>query len=275
MNPIYNSHIDFEILISTQSQTSLDFLVPMFKNQDYKDFYLLIVNQNPDSADLISEHKNIRVFNSPKKGLAKSRNLAIKNALGSVCLFADDDVVYEKDLKEKIMSSHRVNPNSDIITFKMRDFNGKDFRDYPKQKSYNKKSLATANSVVISFKKEAIQNHVFFDTLFGLGAEFPTGDEYVFLRDALDKGKIITFEPIVILNHPAFSSGQAVSKDCILFARAALFYKFEGALAYIKLLKHLLMLVYKHQLTVGKLAVKYKVGLKGISRFKKLMLERG
>ena len=39
MNPIHNSHIDFEILISTQSQTSLDFLVPMFKNQDYKDFY--------------------------------------------------------------------------------------------------------------------------------------------------------------------------------------------------------------------------------------------
>ena len=274
MNPIYNSHIDFEILISTQSQTSLDFLVPMFKNQDYKDFYLLIVNQNPDSVDLISEYKNIRVFNSPKKGLAKSRNLAIKNALGSVCLFADDDVVYEKDFKEKIMSSHRVNPNSDIITFKMKDFNGKDFRDYPKQKIYNKKSLSTANSVVISFKKQAIQNHVFFDTLFGLGAEFPTGDEYVFLRDALDKGKSITFEPIVILNHPAFSSGQSVSKDCILFARAALFYKFEGALAYIKLLKHLLMLVYKHQLTVGKLAVKYKVGLKGIFRFKKLMLER-
>ena len=274
MNPIYNSYIDFEILISTQSQTSLDFLVPMFKNQDYKDFYLLIVNQNPDSVDLISEYKNIRVFNSPKKGLAKSRNLAIKNALGSVCLFADDDVVYEKDFKEKIMSSHRLNSNSDIITFKMRDFNGKDFRDYPKQKSYNKKSLATANSVVISFKKEAIQNHVFFDTLFGLGAEFPTGDEYVFLRDALDKGKIITFEPIVILNHPTFSSGQAVSRDCILFARAALFYKFEGALAYIKLLKHLLTLVYKHQLTVGKLAVKYKVGLKGIFRFKKLMLER-
>ena len=275
MNPVHNLHIDFEILISTQSQTSLDFLVPMFKGLDFRAYNLLIINQNPDSVDLISEYKNIRVLNSPKKGLAKSRNLAIKNALGSVCLFADDDVVYEKDLKEKIMSSHRVNPNSDIITFKMKDFNGKDFRDYPKQKSYNKKSLATANSVVISFKKEAIQNHVFFDTLFGLGSEFPTGDEYVFLRDALDKGKIISFEPIVILNHPAFSSGQAVSNDYILFARAALFYKFEGALAYIKLLKHLLMLVYKHQLTVGKLAVKYKVGLKGISRFKKLMLERG
>ena len=275
MNPVHNLHIDFEILISTQSQTSLDFLVPMFKGLDFRAYNLLIINQNPDSVDLISEYKNIRVFNSPKKGLAKSRNLAIKNALGSVCLFADDDVVYKKDFKEKIMSSHRVNPNSDIITFKMKDFNGRDFRDYPKQKSYNKKSLATANSVVISFKKEAIQNHVFFDTLFGLGAEFPTGDEYVFLRDALDKGKIITFEPIVILNHPAFSSGQAVSNDYILFARAALFYKFEGALAYIKLLKHLLMLVYKHQLTVGKLAVKYKVGLKGISRFKKLMLERG
>ena len=101
-----NAHIDFEILISTQSQTSLDFLVPMFKNQNYKDFNLLIVNQNFGSVDLVSEYKNIRVFNSPEKGLAKSRNIAIKNALGTVCLFADDDVVYEKDFKEKVDQKH-------------------------------------------------------------------------------------------------------------------------------------------------------------------------
>ncbi|MBB69223.1 MAG: hypothetical protein CMC77_04010 [Flavobacteriaceae bacterium] len=271
MNLMENAHIDFEILISTQSQTSLDFLVPMFKNQNYKDFNLLIVNQNFGSVDLVSEYKNIRVFNSPEKGLAKSRNIAIKNALGTVCLFADDDVVYEKDFKEKIMSSHRIRPGSDIITFKMKDFNGNDFRDYPKHKLHDKKSLATANAVVISFKKQAIQNHVFFDTLFGLGSEFPTGDEYIFLRAALNKGKIITFEPTVILKHPDFSSGQAVTKDYILYARAALFYKFEGALAYIKLLKHLLMLVYKRQLSLVEVCAKYKVGLKGISRFKQLM----
>ncbi len=94
--------------------------------------------------------------------MAKSRNIAIKNALGTVCLFADDDVIYEKDFKEKIMSSHRIRPGSDIITFKMKDFNGNDFRDYPKHKLHDKKSLATANAVVISFKKQAIQNHVFF-----------------------------------------------------------------------------------------------------------------
>tara|TARA_B100000524_G_scaffold210039_1_gene109841 strand:- start:313 stop:1140 length:828 start_codon:yes stop_codon:yes gene_type:complete len=274
MNPVHNLHIDFEILISTQSQTSLDFLVPMFKGLDFRAYNLLIINQTPDSEDLISGYDNVRVINFPEKGLAKSRNLAIQNAIGSVCLFADDDIVYEKDFKEKIMSSHMTRPGSDIITFKMRDFNGNDFRDYPKHKLHDKKSLATANSVVISFKKKAIQNHVFFDTLFGLGSEFSTGDEYVFLRDALDKKKIITFEPIVILNHPVFSSGQAVTKDCILFARAALFYRFEGALAYLKLLEHLLMLVYKRQLMLGEVFSKYKVGLKGIFRFKKLMLKR-
>ena len=55
MNLMENAHIDFEILISTQSQTSLDFLVPMFKNQNYKDFNLLIVNQNFGSVGLVSE----------------------------------------------------------------------------------------------------------------------------------------------------------------------------------------------------------------------------
>ena len=40
-----NLHIDFEILISTVSQTSLDFLNPMFKGQDFRAYNLLIVNQ--------------------------------------------------------------------------------------------------------------------------------------------------------------------------------------------------------------------------------------
>tara|TARA_B100000900_G_C20544774_1_gene702048 strand:+ start:207 stop:1034 length:828 start_codon:yes stop_codon:yes gene_type:complete len=274
MNLMENSHIDFEILISTHSQTSLDFLVPMFKNQDYKDLNLLIVNQNFGSVDLVSEYKNIRVFNSLQKGLAKSRNIAIKNALGTVCLFADDDVVYEKDFNQQIISAHKKYSDSDIITFKMRDFNGNDFSPYSNNKTHNKKSLATAYSVVISFKKQAIQNQLSFDTLFGLGAEFPTGDEYVFLRAALDKGKIITFEPTVILKHPCFSSGQAAEKDQIIYARAALFYKYNGFLAYLKLLKHLIMLINRGQLTVTVLAKKYKVGLKGIFRFKKLTLER-
>ena len=127
MNPMETSAIDFEILISTVSQTSLDFLNPMFKGQDFRAYNLLIVNQNSNSADLVSEYKNIRVFNSSEKGLAKSRNTAIKNALGTVCLFADDDVVYEKDFKQIIMSAYKTHTDSDIITFKMKDFNDNDF----------------------------------------------------------------------------------------------------------------------------------------------------
>ena len=274
MNPTETSTIDFEILISTVSQTSLDFLNPMFKGQDFRAYNLLIVNQNSNSADLVSEYKNIRVFNSSEKGLAKSRNTAIKNALGTVCLFADDDVVYEKDFKQIIMSAYKTYPDSDIITFKMKDFNDNDFLPYSNQKIHNKKSLATVNSVVISFKKQAIQSQISFDTLFGLGAEFPTADEYIFLRNAMDKAKVISFYPEVILKHSCFSSGQAAEKDCILYARAALFYKYNGFLAYFKLLKHLIMLINRGQLNVLLLGKKYKVGLKGIFKFKKLTLKR-
>ena len=40
MNPIETSTIDFEILISTVSKTSLDFLNPMFKGQDFRAYNL-------------------------------------------------------------------------------------------------------------------------------------------------------------------------------------------------------------------------------------------
>ena len=44
-----------------------------------------------------SDFENIRVINSFEIGLSKSRNLAIKNALGDICIIADDDIEYVED----------------------------------------------------------------------------------------------------------------------------------------------------------------------------------
>ena len=127
MKDIDTSNIDFEVLISTQSQTSLDFLDAMFEGVDYKNYHILIINQNLKTPDLVSPYSTIRVINSKDSGLAKSRNLAIQNAIGTVCLFADDDVVYKHDFKQRIITSFESHPDAEIITFKMEDEHGKDY----------------------------------------------------------------------------------------------------------------------------------------------------
>ena len=115
------------------------------------------------------------------------------------------------------------------------DDNGNLFKDYTNISKHNKKSIREVNSVVIAFRREVIiKNNIQFDPLFGLGGTFATGDEYIFLRNCLDKNLNLIFCRKVILKHDLLSSGKLAFRDENIFARAAIFYKFYGYLSYIK-----------------------------------------
>ena len=63
----------------------------------------------------------------------------------------------------------------------MIDEGGKKFKKYSNNIKHNYRSIREVNSVVIAFKRESIiKNNIEFDRLFGLGATFETGEEYIF-----------------------------------------------------------------------------------------------
>ncbi|MBT8259756.1 MAG: glycosyltransferase family 2 protein [Flavobacteriaceae bacterium] len=264
-----------EILISTMNRTSMDFLYKMTEQLEFTSLEYLIVNQTSKDKLLVSKDNNVRVINSFEKGLAKSRNVAIAHAKGDICLLADDDVKYFSKLNEKISQAFISKKEADIITFQMVDEHGNLFRDYPDILKHNKKTLYLVNSVGIAFKrKNLLDRKVLFNELFGLGSIFETADEYVFLRNALNKNLNMCFEPVSILEHAYKSSGKNEGFDKLIFARAALFYKYSGFLAYLRLFKHL-YLVYKNKgIKFSQLYSKYKVGLKGIKEYK-MYLRKG
>ena len=76
----------------------------MFANNTLEDYRILIINQTTKDNLLESELTNVRVINSFEKGLSKSRNLAIRNAMGDICLIADDDITYKKGFKKDIIT---------------------------------------------------------------------------------------------------------------------------------------------------------------------------
>lgn len=263
---------DFEILISTMNRTSLSFLQKMFANEIFHNYNILIVNQTEPNKELVSAYQNIRVINSFDKGLSKSRNIAIENARFGLCLFADDDVEYKSGFVDIIIRTFKEIKNADIITFQMEDEKGRLFKLYPSITRHDKKSLYTVNSVVIAFRREKIINSkLCFNTNFGLGAVFPTADEYIFLRDALKSGLRIYFGKEVILRHNYNSSGRVLGSDEIIFARSALIYKYSGVLTYLKLIKYLHYAFVKKEVKVTELLSKYFVGLKGIKKYKELV----
>ncbi|MEP1489698.1 MAG: glycosyltransferase family A protein [Algibacter sp.] len=263
---------DIEILISTVEKTSLSFLEEMFPFSHYSNYNILIVNQTTESNVLTSDYKRVRVVNSFKKGLSISRNIALKNAKLDICLLADDDVIYDKEFEGNIKNAFKRYKEADIISFQMVNSMGNLYTKYPSIVKHDKKTVKTVNSVVIALKRSAIINNcVTFNTHFGLGSVFETADEYVFLRSALRNNLKIFFEPKIILKHPCFSSGTAVSSDKVIFARSAVFYKYNGVLTYLKLWHHLFLLFKSNDLKINKILKKYNVGLKGIKKYRSLL----
>lgn len=266
------SENDLEILIATKNRNNLDFLALMFPFEHFSKFNILVINQS-NLTKLLSDFENVRVINVDEKGLSKSRNLAIKNASKKICLIADDDVVYYSNFDNEIISAFNQNPKASIITFNHQR-EGLDKPQNKSQKIFNHtlKTIWNVSSIEIAFQlKDIKENTIYFDENFGLGSYFETAEEYLFLRSAIKQGLSALFFPFVIVSHPLISSGENQGSDKILFARAALFYKTRGNLAYIWLLKYVFFLVRKSYINSDECIKKYKMGLSGIRKFKELV----
>ncbi|WP_242155304.1 glycosyltransferase family 2 protein [Aestuariivivens sediminis] len=260
-----------EILVSTMNRKDTSFLNRMFINNTINDYSILIINQTTEDNLLESELKNVRIINSFEKGLSRSRNLGIRHAIGDICLIADDDIIYKRGFEKDIIMAFNNHPQADFITFQMEDDSGRLFKAYPNVEWHNKKSIITVNSVVIAFRRENIlKSGISFNPHFGLGAEFPTADEYIFLRDALQHSLKIYFEKTIILSHKYFSSGRVMGTDKMIYARSAVIFKYSGILTYLKLVKYLYQAFMAKEIKLNEFVSKYLVGIKGIYRYQEL-----
>lgn len=182
----------------------------------------------------LEKRKDVKVLTRYEKGLSKSRNQAVKNSECEICLIADDDITLSNDVEEKIFNAFKVNPDADIITFKIKTSLARPNKKYEtKPFLYNMKKLASVSSIEIAFRKSSIQKAgIVFDEEFGLGAKYPIGEEFIFLTDAYKKGLKILYWPEVIVAHPHFSSGMKIDKQTI-FSRGAVFARVFGLVAFL------------------------------------------
>lgn len=205
---IYSSE-NFEILISTMNRDSLDFLIPMFPFSHFSNFSILIVNQTQNQKLLISDYPNIRVINSEEKGLSKSRNAALKNAVGEIVLIADDDIVFQEGFNFKIINAYNEFKNAGAIKFCAIKSEGSLMKNYPsvsKKDSTILNILDTSSIEVTLNKKKAEIANIQFDEKFGLGSIFEIGEEAIFLSDLKKKGMQIAFVPEIIVKHEKSTS---------------------------------------------------------------------
>lgn len=133
-----------------------------------------------------------------ERGLSRSRNMAICNGWGDICLLCDDDECLFDDYPQKILDSYKEEPEADIIAFAL------DRKDHPKVFSPKKvklglKNIGQISSVQISFRRDTIVNaDISFDVKMGSGTGNGGGEENMFLHTCRKKKLKMMYTPKVI-----------------------------------------------------------------------------
>ncbi|MGM0634817.1 MAG: glycosyltransferase family 2 protein [Bacteroidota bacterium] len=268
----FTSH-DIEILIATMNRSNLDFLKSMFPHHQAGELRILIINQTSNNVLLNTANKNIRVINSFEKGLSKSRNLALQHANAKLVVIADDDLVYQTGFETSILNAYNENPSATLISFQLMNENLKLHKNYSLKKIDLRKNTKHHNlsSAEITLQmKYVYEYNLYFDTDFGLGASFNSGEETLFLQSILKNNLIAFFIPKTIAFHPGKSSGSNQSNALFIQAKTAVKYKKYGSFTYLWLVKFILFLVRTNRLPINRFFWAFKTGVKAIQKYNKL-----
>lgn len=196
----------FSLILCTVNRTKeLYIFLEHLKKQLYKDFELIVVDQNKDNKinEILAKYTNI--FNIvhiySELGLSRARNKGIALAKGDILCFPDDDCFYPKILLANIKDFF-YNNDFDFLMGKTIDYNTKEI--VAGKKIYKAMKISKFNflgsSTTLFVRKKSI---LYFDENFGLGATFNSGEEEDFVLRLLQKNYIGFYDPnINYVFHP-------------------------------------------------------------------------
>jgi len=203
--------LKFSLVLATIERTKeLERFLDSLNNQTYKNFELIIIDQNKDDR-LKSILKNyafsIKHLTS-EKGLSKARNVGLKHVTGDVVAFPDDDCWYPNDLLFKLNQHFNSSPKVDGITGVARDENHQlsSNKWHKKNGTLCKKTVWNrAISFTVFLKSHTLKSVNQFDETLGVGAQTPwgSGEETDFLIRTLNKGLCISYKKELFVFHPS------------------------------------------------------------------------
>lgn len=195
---------------------------------------ILVINQTDKDGILCDDTAGFKMIDTNTIGTSVSRNLALKNAEGDICIFADDDISYVEDYEKIISDCFSSYPEADIITFQIKTPDGSLFkRNYMRSvRWHNLRTVLKAASIEIAFKRDSVlRAGLSLDLEFGLGSRYRIHDDVIFLADAIKRNLKVLYMPIPIVIHPKESSGTQYS-DFLIFSKGAAFYRIYHGGAY-------------------------------------------
>lgn len=190
----------FQVLLATMNRKKDD--IPELVRKSNLSCDVLVMNQccREASYDIEVDKHSVHVIEVNEKGLSKSRNRAMGESNADVCLVADDDIWYKRDVEQRIMKAFKENPAYDLIAFYVERSSNYTYKEIGKTHEIHKLQSLSLMSVQIAFQLKRIKEKgIRFDEKFGAGSGmYICGEENIFLMDCLRKGCKILYVPVPI-----------------------------------------------------------------------------
>ena len=201
----------FSLVMATLGRSDeIKIFLDSLNSQDYKNFELIIVDQNENDIlrDIVDSYKNdfyINHIRIREKGLSLARNVGIKYATGDIIAFPDDDCAYSEGILSFIVKFFEGNEKFNFLTFRLKDReSGEDanlkWYDYNVEINY-KNIFRTVISPSIFIKIKS-RDDIFFDENLGVGRKFGSGEETDMILELLHRGYKGMFLNDYIVYHP-------------------------------------------------------------------------
>ncbi|MCK9300029.1 MAG: glycosyltransferase [Bacteroidales bacterium] len=161
------------------------------------------------------QRPDIRISYTDSSGIAANRNNSIKASSGQFVWLLDDDVRFEQADLIRIQECYDSMPEIDVACFRIRTPEGRPYRNY-KEQAFRMKSLddiRDVSSIEITFRLDSVRARgLAFDERFGLGREWPCGEEFLFLAACLKAGLHLHYFPYPVVEHPYESTIKNLSQ---------------------------------------------------------------
>lgn len=189
----------------------------------------IVINQLLD-ASVAPTQERAGVETVREHGLSRSRNRALAIATSDLCYVCDDDIALVTDAGRLVELAFEQRPHADILLFPLRDSDdGSVHYRSPPSWLPMRIRLMGVRSIQIAFRRRAVQQAgLRFDERFGLGAEFPSGEEAIFLSDAYDAKLRIEWTDVPIASHALTSSGMQYADRQLARAKGAVLCRVFG-----------------------------------------------
>ena len=131
------------------------------------------------------EGHTAKMISTQTRGVGINRNMTLTYATADICLLADDDVIYNDNLEQIVVSEFENHPDADVFIFHL-DSNDsvRTLKKFSKTHHWNRVRGLPFGGVRIAFRLSAVRKaNVWFSTLFGGGCQFSSGEDSIFLTD--------------------------------------------------------------------------------------------